>query len=666
MGAAAPQQSFSRSTSIAHPTSKEMKRMSKEEVEAFAENYLEEQRELLKNFDPAKLSRDPMIQDDMLADLVWQDVSFSVQVPDPDDPKSKKEKVLLEECHGHVKAGSLVAIMGPSGCGKSTLLDILAQKKTSKYTGEVYLNGHSIIEEPLLRRVAAYVGQEETMPEHWTAREAVTFNARLKKSTPSSISTELQRKMIDGLLSDVGLLHVADTKIGGPTVRGLSGGQKRRLALARAMAAGPMLMFCDEPTSGLSATDAELCIRALKTLTVKWGVTILVVIHQPRIEVANLFSHLILLTSQPGRVVYNGRMAEALTHIEKVGYPVPVGANFADHFLDLVTPGAPGAQPEKFRAYYVEHVLPAVRTTCADALENPRKDIMMLLESERDVSLQFGYCPEVRKSPYGVGFCSQVKILLEREIKLSLKDPTVVGMVGTQAVLGLVIGTIYFGVGQKQPQGMTQMGFFMMFLNMVTLAPLLSMPTLITQRLIMKLEISEKLYSEGAYVIAFLCVNMTLSLIGLLLLIVILFAMGQMPWRSFGNLFYWGVLNFLMMDAMVGLGTAVASNVEQANYVLMPFQIFAGLFNGFALTKVSAPAFLKWVFYISPVSYSMEDIAHFNYGKDPAIWNSLVEYNGLEWNDSTVFWGTSITVAFVVIGRVGQVLALKYLQNVQK
>merc|ERR1712151_1366886 len=157
-------------------------------------------------------------------------------------------------------------------------------------------------------------------------------------------------------------------------------------------------------------------------------------------------------------------------------------------------------------------------------------------------------------------------------------------------------------------------------------------PALISQRLIMKLETSEKLYSEGAYIIAYLCVNMTLSIIGLLLMIVIMFAMGKMPWSSFGNLLYWGVLNFLMMDAMVGFGTAVASNVEQANYVLMPFQIFAGLFNGFALTKVSSPHFLKWIFYISPVSYSMEDIAHFNCGNDPAIWNSLVEYNGLEWN----------------------------------
>merc|ERR1712151_1122442 len=536
---------------------------SKDEVEAFAEKYLAEQREILRNFDPATLSRDPLIKDDMLAGLVWKDVSFSVQVPDPDNPKLKKENVLLEECSGHVEPGSLVAIMGPSGCGKSTLLDILAQKKTSKYTGEVYLNGHSIRGEPLLRRVAAYVGQEENMPEHWTTRDAVEFNARLKKDTPNNVTKDLHRKLIDGLLSDVGLLHVADTKIGGPAVRGLSGGQKRRVSLARGMAASPLVMFCDESTSGLSATDAELCIKTLKCMSVKWGVTILVVIHQPRVEVAKLFDHLILLTSQPGRVVYNGPMAEVVEHLNKVGYPVPVGANYMDHFLDLVTPGAPGAVPDVFRKYYVDNILPSIKATCDKSMQTTGKNILSLLEREREVALQFGDCPPVRNSPYGVGFFSQVRVLLRRQIKLSVIDPTVIGMVATQAVLGFVIGGLYFGVGEKEPKGMTQMAYFMMFLNMVTLAPILSMPALISQRLVMKLETSEKLYSEGAYIIAYLCVNMTLSLVGLLLLIVILFAMGQMPWRAFGNLLYWGVLNFLMMDAMAGFGTAVASNVEQ-------------------------------------------------------------------------------------------------------
>ena len=66
------------------------------------------------------------------ASLSWKNVKFAVQVPDPNNKKLKKEKVILEESSGHVDCGKLVALMGPSGCGKSTLLDILANKKTAK------------------------------------------------------------------------------------------------------------------------------------------------------------------------------------------------------------------------------------------------------------------------------------------------------------------------------------------------------------------------------------------------------------------------------------------------------------------------------------------------------------------------------------------------------
>ena len=77
------------------------------------------------------------------ATLQFRDVGFAINVKDP-DTKVKSKKVLLEPLSGVVRPGELVALMGPSGCGKSTLLDILAQKKTSKYDGEVLLNGKPV------------------------------------------------------------------------------------------------------------------------------------------------------------------------------------------------------------------------------------------------------------------------------------------------------------------------------------------------------------------------------------------------------------------------------------------------------------------------------------------------------------------------------------------
>merc|ERR1719221_2290630 len=145
------------------------------------------------------------------------------------------------------------------------------------------------------------------MPPHWTVREAVDFNARLKQPHASRAK---RAELVDTLMETFGLTVVADSFIGGEMVRGISGGQRRRVTLARGVAAQASLLFCDEPTSGLSATDAELCIKALHDIAKSVGVLILVVIHQPRPEVAQLFDTLVLLTSDPGRVCYMGPMGQ--------------------------------------------------------------------------------------------------------------------------------------------------------------------------------------------------------------------------------------------------------------------------------------------------------------------------------------------------------------------
>merc|ERR1719330_2235283 len=125
------------------------------------------------------------------------------------------------------------------------------------------------------------------MPVHWKVREAVQFNARLKRQPKRS--HEAVEGWVDVLLETFALTSVASTYIGGAQVRGISGGQRKRVLLARGVAAHASLLFCDEPTSGLSATDAELCVKALRTVVKRLGATCLVVIHQPRHEVAMLF-----------------------------------------------------------------------------------------------------------------------------------------------------------------------------------------------------------------------------------------------------------------------------------------------------------------------------------------------------------------------------------------
>jgi ATP-binding cassette subfamily G (WHITE) protein 2 len=503
------------------------------------------------------------------------------------------------------------------------------------------------------------------MPQHWTVREAVTFSNMLKQNMPKQITKTDYDKFMDSLLQDLGLLHVAETKIGGPAVRGLSGGQKRRVSLARGMAANPNVMFCDEPTSGLSSTDAEACVKALKLLVKKWGITILVVIHQPRVEVAMLFDQLVLLTSQPGRVVYNGLMKDAKAHWEADGYPVPVGCNPADHYLDLVTPGAPGAVPDVFREYYIKHQKPKVLEAVAAAETKRGKDAFALLEEDHEIQKKFGDVPAVRRSKFGVSFAKQFKLVFNRKVKLSMIDMDFIGtVIFMQIFIGIFIGLIYFDVGNKEPKGFTQLGFLFMFLNMAMMVPAFVAPAMISERNVMKLECSEALYSEWAHIIASSAVNAAMLLTGFVVMCVVMFALSLIPWSAFGITLYWSFLNFLVMDACTAMCAAMAKSVEQATSILLPFQMLVGLFNGLTLTKKSAPGFLKPMMYVSPLSLAIEGIAWDTYGSDAAIWQQLQHLNG--YDEGQPVAGAAICVGLAIVFRLGQVYALKNMHNIAK
>ena len=113
--------------------------------------------------------------------------------------------------------------------------------KTAPYTGTVYFNGRP--RDRTFRLISSYVPQEDISFEHCTVREIVQFHMKLKADAPTDAPPELLQTECERILSDLGLKHVADTKFGGETVRGLSGGQRRRVTLAKGVCAWPHLCF---------------------------------------------------------------------------------------------------------------------------------------------------------------------------------------------------------------------------------------------------------------------------------------------------------------------------------------------------------------------------------------------------------------------------------------
>ncbi|XP_004293165.1 PREDICTED: ABC transporter G family member 13-like isoform X2 [Fragaria vesca subsp. vesca] len=264
--------------------------------------------------------------------LVWEDVS--VVLPNfgigNNSTKGKHTRRLLDGLTGFAEPGRIMAIMGPSGSGKSTLLDALAGRLSRNVvmTGNVQLNGKK---RRLDYGVAAYVTQENVLLGTLTVRETITYSAHLR--LPTSLTKQEVNDIVDATITDMGLQDCSHRLIGNWHLRGISGGEKKRLSIALEILTKPRLLFLDEPTSGLDSAAAFFVVQILRYIA-QDGRTVISSIHQPSSEVFALFDDLVLLSG--GQTVYSGQANKAVEFFAKAGVPCPSRRNPSDHFLRCI------------------------------------------------------------------------------------------------------------------------------------------------------------------------------------------------------------------------------------------------------------------------------------------------------------------------------------------
>lgn len=166
------------------------------------------------------------------------------------------------------------------GSGKTTFLDILARKnKGGTVTGKVLINNLECPDDYLFRRISGYVDQEDIHLANLTVREVLEFSAAVR--LPESITDQQKKSRVKGVMSQLGLSHVADSRVGDSLRRGLSGGEKKRLSIAVELVTNPSIIFADEPTSGLDSYNALQVIQTLAKLATEEKKTVcsLLVFH---------------------------------------------------------------------------------------------------------------------------------------------------------------------------------------------------------------------------------------------------------------------------------------------------------------------------------------------------------------------------------------------------
>ena len=209
--------------------------------------------------------------------------------------------------------GTLVGVMGGSGVGKSTLFSIL-NGSLEPQKGQILINGHDIhSEDESLKGLIGFIPQDDLLFEELTVFENLYYNACL--CFRNLDKTEISRR-VDELLEDLGLSEIKNLKVGSPLNKFISGGQRKRLNISLELIREPLILFVDEPTSGLSSNDSEQVMLLLKELTLK-GKLIIVNIHQPSSDIYKLFDKLLVM-DKGGYVIYNGNPIDAVVYFKTI------------------------------------------------------------------------------------------------------------------------------------------------------------------------------------------------------------------------------------------------------------------------------------------------------------------------------------------------------------
>ncbi|XXG56016.1 hypothetical protein AAC387_Pa03g3548 [Persea americana] len=279
-------------------------------------------------------------------------------------PSRKKPLSILHDVSGIIKPYRMTLLLGPPASGKTTLLLALAGKldKELQVSGRVTYNGHEM-HEFIPQRTSAYISQHDLHIGEMTVRETLAFSARCQGvGTRYAMLAELSRRekeakikpdpdidifmkaaslegqeesvVIDYVLKILGLEECADTMVGDQMVRGISGGQKKRVTTGEMLVGPANALFMDEISTGLDSSTTFQIVNSLRQFIHIFGGTALIALLQPAPETYDLFDDIILLSD--GQIVYQGPREHVLEFFESMGFECPERKGVAD-FLQEVT-----------------------------------------------------------------------------------------------------------------------------------------------------------------------------------------------------------------------------------------------------------------------------------------------------------------------------------------
>ncbi|KAM5583255.1 ABC transporter G family member 31-like [Rosa sericea] len=619
----------------------------------------------------------------------------------------RRSLTILNNVSGVIKPGRMTLLLGPPSSGKSTLLTTLAGKLDSslKKSGSITYNGHKL-DEFCVQRTAAYISQTDNHIAELTVRETLDFAARCQGASEgfaaymknlvklekeknirpdpvidafmkaSSVGGKKHSITTDYVLKVLGLDVCSETIVGNDMLRGVSGGQRKRVTTGE-MAVGPRkTLFMDEISTGLDSSTTYQIVKCIGNFVHHMEATVLMALLQPAPETFELFDDLVLLSE--GYVVYQGPRAEVLEFFESLGFKLPPRKGVAD-FLQEVTSKKDQAQ------YWADRSKPYAYLSVSEIAEAFKKsrfgrsvDDTLSAPYDKSSSLP----ASLPKTKYATSKWELCKACFSREVLLISRHRFLYTFRTCQvAFVGAVTCTMFSRL-KLHPTDEINGNLYLscLFFGLVHMMfnGFSELPLMISRLPVFYKQRDNHFHPAWAWSAVSLLLRIPYSIIeAVVWSCVVYYSVGFAP--GAGRFFRFMFLLFSVHQMALGLFRTMASLARDmviANTFGSAALIIIFSFGGFIIPKDSIKPWWEWAFWISPLSYgqralSVNEFTAVRWIKISPLTNrtigqSVLQEHNLPNGDYWYWIGVGALLAYALLFNCIVTLTLMYLNPLRK